>query len=341
MNAAEVESTERLLAGFWQDVGGTHEIHSVEPIQAERFRSVYRLRFRRGHPPVIAKRCPVKDAEAEYRAYHEILPSLGIDAPAAYGLFSTDDPRGRWLFMADVGGRAYDPSLHEDRELAAEWLATVHILAGQHGKPDGLNDRSFEYYHPSLTKCTELLSYHSDNADLSGDDQMRLRRLHDFSATLERHWQDIADFCQSMPQALIHGDFKEDNMHVVETAAGPRIVAFDWANVGWGAPCLDLAKFTGYSVAPVLESYLKRFQQHWPSVDKSAVVRLAYIGEIFRWVETVRWHVAEIEYGRHAAVMFRMAVYETWMDDIRRMEPWQESDHVSSGRWQINPKHWR
>jgi aminoglycoside phosphotransferase (APT) family kinase protein len=341
MNAANVESTECQLARFWQATGATHEIHEVEPIQAERFRSVYRLRFRRGHPPVIAKRCPAKDAEVEYRAYHEILPALGIDGPAAYGLVATDDPRRSWLFMGDVGGRPYDPSHNGDRELSAEWLATLHILANQHGTPDGLKDRSFECYQPSLTKGTELLSFHSNNPDLSDDDRERLRRLHDFSATLENRWQDIAAFCRSMPQALIHGDFKEDNMRVVETAAGPRIVAFDWANVGWGAPCLDLAKFTGYSVAPALETYLQRFQQHWPAIDKAAVVRLAYIGEIFRWVETVRWHVEEIEYGRQAAVMFRMAVYETWMDDIRRMEPWQESDLVSSGRWQINSKHWR
>lgn len=340
MNATSVKSTESHLARYWQAAGGTHELHEVEAIQVERFRSVYRLHFRRGHPPVIAKYCPTKDAEAEHRVYLEILPAWGIDGPAAYGLVATDDPGRSWFFMGDVGGRPYDPSRKADRELAAEWLATLHILADQHGTPPTLKDRSFEYYRPSLTKCTELLSTHSTNPVLSGDEQELLRRLHDFSATLERHWQDIAEFCRSMPQALIHGDFKEDNMRVVDGPNGPRIVTFDWANVGWAAPCLDLAKFTGYSVDPDLEIYLQRLQRHWPAIDKADIVRLAYIGEIFRWVETVRWHVEDIEYGKHQMAMSRMAVYEIWMNDIRRMEPWKENDLVSSGSWQINLKHW-
>ena len=340
MKTARPAPAKEQLAQLWEAAGGSHDIHEVDTIQGEKVRAVYRLRFRNGHPPVIAKHCPAKDAHAEHRVYHEILPAWGVEGPAAYGLAASDDPGRHWLFMADVGGRPYDPSLHADRELAAEWLATLHILADQHGVPPALKDRSYEYYWPSLTKCTELLSKHSANPVLSDDDQLLLRSLHEFSATLEHYWQDIAAFCRSMPQALIHGDFKEDNMRVVDGPEGPRIVTFDWANVGWAAPCLDLAKFTGYSVDPDLEIYLQRFQQHWPAIDKSAIVRLAYIGEIFRWVETVRWHVEDIEYGKHQMAMSRMSVYETWMNDIRRMEPWQESDVVSSGRWQINLKHW-
>jgi hypothetical protein len=341
MKAASAVSTKDQLAELWDASGGTHDIDEVDALQAEKARSVYRLRFRRGHPPVIAKHCPAVDAELEHRVYREILPTFGIDGPKAYGLVTTSDPRRSWLFMGDIGGRPYDPSRHADRELAGEWLATVHARASQHGAPPQLKDRACDHYRPFLAKCTELLSHHCNNAALSGDEQRQLLRLHEFSALLEHHWEDITAFCLSMPQTLIHGDFKEDNMRVVDTPDGEKIVAFDWANSGWGAPGLDLAKFTGYSVAPVLETYLQRFQQHWPAIDKAAIIRLAYIGEIFRWVETVRWHVAEIDYGRQASVMLRMAVYETWMEDIRRMEPWQESDVVSSGRWRINPKHWR
>jgi aminoglycoside phosphotransferase (APT) family kinase protein len=340
MKAASVLSIKEQLRELWRAAGGTHDILDVDMIQGERFRSVYRLHFRRGHPPVIAKYCPTKDAHAEHRVYLEILPAWGIDGPAAYGLVATDDPGRSCFFMGDVGGRLYDPSRKPDRELAAEWLATLHILADQHEVPASLKDRSFEYYGPSLKKCTELLSKHSNNPILSKDEQQLLQCLHDFSTTLERHWQDIATFCRSMPQALIHGDFKEDNMRVIDDPDGPRIITFDWANVGWAAPCLDLAKFTGYSVDPDLEIYLQRLQRHWPDIDKADIVRLAYIGEIFRWVETVRWHVEEIEYGKQEAAMCRMAVYETWMNDIRRMEPWKESDLVSSGRWKINLKHW-
>ena len=99
MNATSVKSTESHLARYWQAAGGTHELHEVEAIQVERFRSVYRLHFRRGHPPVIAKYCPTKDAEAEHRVYLEILPAWGIDGPAAYGLVATDDPGRSWFFM--------------------------------------------------------------------------------------------------------------------------------------------------------------------------------------------------------------------------------------------------
>lgn len=340
MRTVRAASTKDDLSQLWESVGGTHEVHEVEALQAERIRSVYRLRFRNGHPPAIAKFCPTEDAELEHRVYREILPAFGIGCPAAYGVVPTSDPRRSWLFMGDVGGRPYDPARDDDRDLASEWLATLHIRADQHGAPPCLKDRSFDYYRPYLDKSTELLSLHADNPVLSDDEQMRLRRLLEFTMALQCHWQDIAAFCRSMPQTLIHGDFKEDNMRVVDTPAGAAIIAFDWANVGWGAPCLDLAKFTGYSVAPALPAYLQRCQRHWPDFDKADVIRLAYIGEIFRWIETVRWHVAEIEYGRHAAVMFSMAVYETWMDEIRRMEPWKESDLVSSGRWQITWKDW-
>jgi hypothetical protein len=312
----------------------------VEPLQIEKQRSVLRLHLSEGHPSVIAKRCPAKDAEREFVIYHDILPSFGIKGPEAHGLVCDDINQPCWLFMEEIGGRPYDSSSKTDRELAGEWLATLH--AGTSKPPDHskLGDRSADYYQPCVGKSIELLEQHRDNPDLNKSGRDLLKRIHDFCTVLDAHWPDIAAFCQSMPQTLIHGDFKEDNMKVVDTNGGPYIVVFDWANSGWGAPGLDLAKFTGYGVAPDLDHYLSISKRCWPTIDKASIVRLGYIGEIFRWVETIRWDVEELNYGLGLSVMARMTVYEMWMNEIAAIAPWMETDLVSSGRWKPLQKHW-
>ncbi len=340
MKATRISCNKDHLTLLWRSVGGENDVLEVEALQIEKQRSVLRLHLDREHPPVIAKYCPTVDAEREFGIYREMLPASGIRAPKAYGFSHDNGSRRSWLFMENISGRPYDLSDKADQELAGTWLAALHTQAHRANHAFHLGDRSSEYYQPYVGKSIELLEPHCESDELTEAERDLLKRIRDFCMVLESHWPAIESFCKSMPQTLIHGDFKEDNMRVVDAGEGPRIVAFDWANSGWGAPGLDLAKFTGYSVAPDLDRYLAMCRSQWPDLDKASLVRLGYIGEIFRWAETVRWHVDELNYGRKLSVMVSMPVYAMWMDEINRMAPWMEPDLVTSGRWNPLKKHW-
>ena len=344
MSATKENYTTERFSSLWHSVGGGDRISSVETLQIEKLRSVFRLHFANGHPPVIAKHCPAADAEREHLAYHDVLPSFGIIGPKSYGLIHDDNnsnKRRSWLFIEHIGGRLYDASDKEHQLLAGKWLAKLHTAGSRHPNVFNINNRSSEHYGTFVDTCIQILSHQCQNDDLTNQERALLKRIHDFCITLKGHWPDIEAFCKSMPQTLMHGDFKEDNMRVVDTDRGPEIIAFDWANSGWGAPGLDIAKFTGYSVSPALQPYLRMCLQHWPTIDKAAIVRMGYVGEIFRWSETIRWHADELNYGRKLSVMASMPVYAVWMEEINRMAPWKETDLVMSGRWRPVKKHWR
>lgn len=319
---------------------GVNEIVCVEPLQLESARSVYRLGLREPCKAVIAKRCPQEDAERELLMYREYLPSAGIDGPCGYGVIPEDGGTTGWLLMEEIVGESYDPGCSEHRRIAASWLATLHTQFYDCDPAPGLRAGAALRYRPSLEKCLEVLPRLLSGPCAAGTAHQLTLRMLDFCQRLAQQWHSIDSFCINMPQTVVHGDFKEDNMKVIRDGDSVRLVVFDWGQAGWGAPALDAAKFLGYSVAPEFDSYLGEVKNHWPEIDRASWLRLAYIGEVFRWLDTVRWHVKDFAYGRTERALSRMSVYAGWMDEIMAARPWANSGSIFDNGWVPPKKHW-
>lgn len=246
MSATKDNYTTGRFSSLARSAGGADRISSVETLQIEKLRSVFRLHFTNGHPPVIAKHCPAEDAEREHLAYHDMLPNFGIIGPNSFELIHDDNKHRSWLFIEHIGGRLYDASDKDHQLLAGKWHAKLHTAGSRHSNVFNVDNRASEHYRTFVDTSIQILSHQCENNDLTKQERELLKRIHDFCTTLKGHWPAIETFCKSMPQTLMHGDFKEDNMRVFDTDRGLEIIAFDWANSGSGAPGLDIAKFTGY-----------------------------------------------------------------------------------------------
>ena len=345
MNADIKQDIGRRLLQSWLMVSDQKKVSRIVSLQEEKLRSVYRIYFTGSHPSIIAKLCLTEDAEHEYQMYSEVLPSLTIQGVQAYGCVpdtgSAKSPKKKsWLFMEDILGAPYDCSNSTHQRLAGRWLAQLHTSSGKGAKPDYIRERSTAFYAPHVQTAVDMLVQHRSDTKLSGNDRQVLSRIYEFFRKLETHWDKIEKFCRDMPQTLMHADFKDDNMFVVDSGREPVLVVFDWSCVGWGAPALDVAKFMGYGVSPDLRSYLEVCKQHWPHVDEAAIVRLGYIGEIFRFIHTVRWDAEYFNYGYPETAMSCMRIYDTWFQEIDTVQPWIDTDLVSSGKFTPMKKAW-
>jgi hypothetical protein len=356
-NLANVESPrDHPAARNWKHLGFGGHVESLQVLQDESIRSVFRLQI--SEPPhgkqessdhkfaatgipnaVIAKRAPSADVGKEL-LFYQTLHRLPIPALRSFGIVADDDPEYGWLYMTDAGDRHYDPGRQEHRRLVAAWLARMHSVSCQSGRPAGLDDRGPKYFFPYVIKALSTLENHRKNPLIGADDHLALDDIREFCRKLESNWNEIARFCDSMPHTLVHGDIKEDNMRIYGPENQPSLVVFDWHEGGWGAPALDLAKFLGYRIAPDFDTYLQHWLDFRPQSDIGEVRRLGYIGEIFRWIASVRWHLDALEYGCIERAMSRMNVYRDWMIDIDRAAPWRSNPELAAANWQPLEKYW-
>jgi hypothetical protein len=114
---------------------------------------------------------------------------------------------------------------------------------------------------------------------------------------------------------------------------GPGLVVFDWQRSGWASPAFDLTRFLGSWVSPDLDAYLEIAGREWRELDQTAVLRLAYVGEILRWVEALRWELERLEQGRFEETVSLLEIYEAWMDDIRSVAPWADRGSFGERPW--------
>ena len=208
----------------WSSLGGARP-REVDVLKASRRRrdGVYRLAGAGpGGSPVIAKICKRKTAEVETVVYEELLPRLSMPSLRYYGKVRDDDRQHWWLFLEDVGAEGYSPADPEHRRLAGRWLAAVQLQASEFLKDADLPDRGQRHY---------LVHLLSSRAEI--DRQVRLRNatpsgslvLLDLLSKLdmlEARWGEVADFCDTLPRTLVHGDFVSRNLRIMHEAEQER-----------------------------------------------------------------------------------------------------------------------
>jgi thiamine kinase-like enzyme len=275
---------------------------SVLKTKRNRKRGVYRLDGAGpGGAPVIAKVCRNRVAEVESIVYEELLPRLGMPSLDFYGKLRDSDREHSWLFLEDAGPESYLTNDDEHRRLAARWLAKIHLHANEVLRIADLPDRGPRHYLVHLLSARNEVVRQLRRQDAESRDAMVLEDLLSRLDVIEARWGEVANFCDTLPLTLVHGDFVPRNLRVREDG----LVIFDWETAGLGVQAPDLAKLletdryrvkrkrftraSRFSANPCLDTYRAAIGECAPAPDAETVEQSAAIGSLFRCIAALDW----------------------------------------------------
>jgi hypothetical protein len=253
------ELTPEWLTGALRAAGLDGRVGDVAfaPVGTGQMSSCYRLslEYAAGDVPqsLIAKLPSpdpqVRDAGAttyatEVGFYRDVAGTVAVRAPRCYGATVSDDGRSFVLLLEDMS-----PAEQGDQVAGcsvAEARAAVVNLAGLHGP---------RWCDPSLHAVEGLAPFGADGADGIGIGFAmmvepfieRYGTPEDDAAVLRAFAPHVARWMQGRPErfALVHGDYRLDNLLFATDAGGPPCTAVDWQLVSVGLPARDLGFFLG------------------------------------------------------------------------------------------------
>jgi hypothetical protein len=264
VNLVAAEPTD--LTPGWLSGALDHMVASVsyEPIGTGQIGTSYRLHLTYtgtpGPPTLVAKlaggdaaaRERVKEGYAmEVAFYTQLAGTVDVRAPGCwYGAIS-DDKTTFTLLLDDLAPAV--PGVQADGCTLAQADDAVRNLAGLHAprwSDDGLFDRGLLRRTDSATAAFvgELMVGATDDfvaqyaAALTPEDAATLRDV----AKNTSRWQ----LARPEPFALLHGDYRLDNL--MFPPGGDGVMALDWQTATVGPPLRDVAYFLGTSLDPDL-----------------------------------------------------------------------------------------
>jgi aminoglycoside phosphotransferase (APT) family kinase protein len=249
---------------------------------------------------VIATRLRPRRADRERVAYERVLPMLpSLPSLRYFGCVAEEDRPFHWLFVEEAGGESYSPARAAHREACARWLAefqTRASLAFRGAADAGLPEQGVAWYADNLHAAAAAVDERRRDRHLArllpaGAAEL-LDELARQCAIAAEHWDEVGRVCGSVPPTVVHGDLAARNLRVIDRGAGPELRVFDWEDLAWGPPALDLirsdADATCDGANPDPAAYLAAVRRHWPGVDGEAVRLLGEVGRLFWLVLAVR-----------------------------------------------------
>ena len=254
----------------------------IEVLKREVKSTVYRLV---GAGPaggtVIAKRCAPDTARLERTVYRDILPRLAITRLQYFGCL--DDESGAcWLFLQDAGTERFSPLIPEHRALAGQWLGLLHTGAAHLAATASLPDRGPGYYRERLRAARGALTLGLGNPLLSAREVGDIRAVIAECDLLEFRWSRLEELCAGMPATLVHGDFRDKNVHLRAAPSGTAVLPLDWEHAGRAAPAADLTSVD-------LVAYQSAVGEAWPTSNWRTIQGQAHAGRIFRRLAAIDW----------------------------------------------------
>jgi phosphotransferase family enzyme len=224
-----------------------------------------------GGTAVIAKHAASRTLFIEAFVYRDVLPKLSLPAPAYYAY--VDGGMRSWLFMEEVVGEPFSPRSSIHTQLAVRWLATLHSGTSRLDLASKLPAERPEEYLKSLVSARDSIA-----SSLDGLAPVATRTLGGLLKTLdkiERLWSDVCQFCAEMPHCLVHADFVNKNVVIIERNEGTQLIALDWGIAGWGAPGPDLEHLDA-------RDYFVLVKPVWSNVRLADIANLKAVGVVMR-----------------------------------------------------------
>jgi hypothetical protein len=256
--------------------GPDHTVAAVEELSSKEKAAVWRLH--RAGPDgadVIAKVSRARSAVTERAIYERVLPRVDVSAPACFGCNDGADG-ALWLFIEDAGDEAFRYDDAAQQELAARWLARLHVEGASVADAASLPDRGPRHFRERLAEARDLLK--SRLAAGTGDEQTDavLAGLVAQCDTLERGWHEVDAFCARLPRTVVHGDFAALNVRIRRDARGATILPFDWEKAGYAVPVVDMARGLD------LDTYWLGIRDAWRALTLDDVHQMALLARVFR-----------------------------------------------------------
>ena len=274
----------------WRSTGTGRGATKVERLVEFKHRRVYeRARIFRlvGAGPrgeaVVAKGAPARTLAVDALVYREILPEVGLPAPAYYGYLDQGDRS--WLFIEEVRGEPFTHRSPAHRALAVRWLATLHARTSQLPLAERLPAETPEAYLRCLVTAREAIRTAWEATPAPA--RPMLATLVATLDQIEAAWPDACRHCATMPHGLVHADFVNKNVIVLERHDREELMALDWGIAGWGAPAPDLEYLDP-------AEYLALVRPTWPGVRLADVAALKAIGTVMRHLGLVEVWAASL-----------------------------------------------
>ena len=324
----------------WRSLGGARprRVEALKESKRSRRPGVYRLEGAGpGGSHVIAKICKRKTAEIESAVYEELLPNLPMPSLRYYGKVRDADRQHCWLFMDDAGDERHWPVEPEHRRLAARWLATIQLHAGEFVRTSALPDRGPRHYLVHLLNAQEEIERHLRRPGAATDGPLVLEDLLAMLGMLESRWREVATFCDTLPRTLVHGDLVPKNMRVLRDGRNIGLAVFDWETAGLGVQAPDLAqllepqrswyasrrplkRIDRFSANPCLDTYGSVLAGSALELDTETIAQSAAVGNVFRCLAGIDWTCSQATADWYPVDDFR--VYTEWLGNAMQIAGW-------------------
>jgi ecdysteroid kinase len=196
---------------------------------------------------------------SECAFYASVADRVQVPTPQCFYCEISEDARDYALLLADQAPAAQGDQIAGCGEQEARLAVTA--AAGLHGPswcdPVWLDFPGIAFTRPDEASATGLGDVARMSADIVLDklgDRMSAADRETFTAAmgLVTPWL----LAERNRFALLHGDYRLDNMLFYPNATGVSVV--DWQTLGVGLPARDLAYFTATSLTPELRSAIEK-----------------------------------------------------------------------------------
>lgn len=334
----------------WLSLGGSAP-RRVEVLKASKRRrrpGVFRLEGAGpGGSTVVAKICSRKTAEIESAVYEELLPHLPMPTLGYHGMVRDDDRQHCWLFLDDAGDERHWPTEPEHRRLAARWLATIELHAGEFVRTSALPDRGPRHYLVHLLGARQEIERRLRRPDPAEDGLLVLEDLLSLLDAVESRWPEVVSFCDTLPQTLVHGDLVPKNMRVLRDGRELGLAVFDWETAGLGVQAPDLAqllepqrswyarrrpskRIDRFSANPDLDTYRAVLAEAGGERDAETIEQAAAVGNLFRCLAGIDWTCSQATAAWYPVDDFR--VYAVWLGNAMQLAGWDSPGRAALAR---------
>ena len=243
IGTGQTGATYRLSVGYASDAGRLPDTFVIKlPAQDDAVRDRVTIGYR-----------------SECAFYTEVADRVRVPTPQCFYCEISDDALDYALLLADQTPAAQGDQIAGCGEQEARLAVTA--LAGLHGPswcdPVWLDFPGIAFTRPDEASAKGLGDVARMSADITLDklgDRMSAADRETFTATmgLVTPWL----LAEQDRYALLHGDYRLDNMLFYPDATGVTVV--DWQTLGLGLPARDLAYFTATSLKPELRCAIEK-----------------------------------------------------------------------------------
>ena len=319
----------------WMSLWPSHSRPSQVELLGNRLdRVVYRLHFSSPDSPsraatAIAVYAPQGIAEIEQIVCTQLLHKIAMPALEWYGQAVSGDRAYRWFFTGDAGNEWFDPAIESHRILSASWLAMMHLATGDLAPPEGIPRRGAAEMFTHVQSALHSLNLHGNYPGMTNDQLTMMRILKQQFETIPGRWDEIESACAAAPSVLIHGDFANRNLRVIEQATGQSLIPFDWEDATWGPPALDIMhtrpRSSCEAANPDLPTYCALVQHRWPQFDIAAARYLGTVGRLFWFILAVASEVEYLDEYTFTRRLRHLRQCRAGMADVLRALRWNAS----------------